>query len=103
MLAAPVVEANVVLQPAFPMSQLSWAHGVPKFLLNGTLDPLHLAIEVRRARSDAGVADAQTLQQASEIAAELGTVVRLDTVHREGQVLQQTWEDAAHGGCSALF
>src|SRR4030042_3355699 len=102
MLAAPIVEAQVVLKRALPCVERSWVYAVPELLLDSALNPLYLAIEMRRAGSDAGVADAEMLQQASEIAAELGAVVRLDTVHREGQVLQQTREDAAHGGCSGL-
>src|SRR4030042_1460315 len=97
------LEADVVLQPALPLFQQPWSDSVPELLLGGALDPFHLAIEVGTTWPNTGVADAQTLEQAREIATELGAVVRLDALHREGQMPQQTRQDVDHGGRSALL
>jgi hypothetical protein len=102
-LAAPVVEADVVLKPAFPLSQRPWSDAVPELLLGGALHPFYLAIEMGAAGSDAGVADAQVPEQASEIATELGAVIRLNAVDWEGQLPQQMRQDSAYGGSGTLL
>src|SRR3990170_4137486 len=45
-LAALVVEADVVLKEPLPLLQRSWADPVPELLLDGALHPFHLAVEV---------------------------------------------------------
>jgi hypothetical protein len=66
------------------------------------LDPLHLAIEVGRAGTDAGVADAQAVQEQAEGAAELGAVVGLDAAKGEGEAVEERRQGTADGGGGAL-
>jgi hypothetical protein len=100
-LSAPVVEAYVVLEEAFPVLQWPWSYAVPELLLDGTLNPFHLTVEVGTARPDVGMADAETVEEAGEIAAELGAVVSLDAAQGEGQGLEEPWQGPADSGGGA--
>ncbi len=81
--------------------QRPWADPVPELLLDGALDPLHLTVEVGAAGPDVGMTDAETVEEAGEIAAELGAVVRLDAAHGEGDRLEEAWQGAADSGRGA--
>jgi hypothetical protein len=82
--ADAVVEAYVVLEEAFPVLQRPWSYAVPKLFLDGALDPLHLTVEVGAAGPDVGMTDAETVEEAGEIAAELGAIVGLEAADGEG-------------------
>src|SRR3989304_5287952 len=102
-LAGAVVEADVVLKEPLPLLQRSWAGPVPELLLDSTLHPLHLTVEVGAPGLDAGVADAQAFEQGGEIKAELGAVVRLDAAQGEGERFEERWKGATDGGGGALL
>src|SRR3989304_6308237 len=102
-LAGAVVEADVVLKEPLPLLQRSWAGPVPELLLDSTLHPLHLTVEVGAPGLDAGVADAQAFEQGGEIKAELGAVVRLDAAQGEGERFEEPWKGAADGGGGAFL
>jgi len=71
-------------------------------LPDSTLHPLHLAIEVRGARPDAGVADAQAAEEEGKGAAKLGAVVGLDAGEGEGKGAEEVGHGSADGGGGAL-
>src|SRR3989337_4381505 len=88
-LAGAVVEADVVLEEALPLLQRAQPDRVPELLLDGTLNPLHLPVEVGAAWPDACVAYVQGFEQGGKIEAELGAVVGLDAAQREGEALKE--------------
>jgi hypothetical protein len=53
-----VVEADEVPEAALSLLQWSRSYAVPELLLDSTLYPLHLAVEVGGARPDSGMTDA---------------------------------------------
>jgi hypothetical protein len=69
--ASAVVEAEVVLEEALPVLQRPWSDAVPELLLDGALHPLHLTVEVGASGPDMGMTDAETVEEAGEIAAKL--------------------------------
>ena len=69
-----VVEADAVLQEAFPSLQQAWSGAVPELLLDGALHPLHLAVEVGASGPDTGMPDAQAAQEMGEIASTTDTI-----------------------------
>ena len=69
--AGAVGEAEVVLEEALPILQRPWSDAVPELLLDGALHSLHLTVEVGASGPDMGMADAETVEEAGEIAAEL--------------------------------
>ena len=94
---ALVVEAQVVLEEVFPVLQRPGSDAVPELLLNGTLDPLCLAVEVGIARPDVGMTDVETVEEA----AELGAVVGLNAAQGEGDGIKEPGQGPADGGGGA--
>lgn len=60
------LEAQVVVEEAFPVLQRPWSYAVPKLPLDGALDPLPLAVEVGATGLDVGMADAETVEEARQ-------------------------------------
>src|SRR3972149_3746945 len=102
-LAAPVVEVEVVLEPASPLGQRTAGYTVPELFLDGALDPFHLTVETWCPGSDAGVTYSQAIEKAGQFTAEFGTVVSLDTADGEGGLLEQLWQGTADSGGGAAF
>jgi hypothetical protein len=75
---AGVVEADIVLEHRFPLLKWTREDSVPEFFLNCALDAFHLSIEAGSPGSYACMPDAQSLQEVTQLAAELRTIVGLD-------------------------
>src|SRR5439155_10144540 len=71
---------------------------VPELLLHGPLHPFHFAVQVGCTGLYVSMSDAQALEEESELAAELRTVVGLDAAKREGEGRQQAGQGPADGG-----